>query len=175
MLWWHFRWLFLQKAFKFWYLTQTCCYTANPFPVMKTGVPAMRTGVPSNENRIFPVWKTSLGKPCSGPVLALYRIAVYLKLMIWWNCHGITLECHNSYDTNFSFFFPSAPHPNNSNRCNFYKRRCIGLRNEHFQTLYEWAIKSSILVYILGTWVETYNYHDTFKNYVDKWNWVGCQ
>ena len=72
-----------------------CRYsTANPFPViktgvfpvkfshreipvMKTGVPAMRTGVPCNENRFFPVWKTSQGKPCSGPVLALYRIAVY--------------------------------------------------------------------------------------------------
>ena len=44
---------------------------------MKTGVPAMRTGVPCNENRFFPVWKTSQGKPCSGPVLALYRIAVW--------------------------------------------------------------------------------------------------
>ena len=43
---------------------------------MKTGVPAMRTGVPCNENRFFPVWKTSQGKPCSGPVLALYGIAV---------------------------------------------------------------------------------------------------
>ena len=45
---------------------------------MKTGVPAMRTGVLCNENRFFPVWKTSQGKPCSGPVLALYRIAVLL-------------------------------------------------------------------------------------------------
>ena len=45
-------------------------------PVMKTGVPAMRTGVPCNEIGVFPVWKTSQGKPCSGPVLALYRIAV---------------------------------------------------------------------------------------------------
>ena len=44
--------------------------------VMKTGVPAIRTGVPCNENRFFPVWKTSQEKPCSGPVLALYRIAV---------------------------------------------------------------------------------------------------
>jgi hypothetical protein len=52
-------------------------YTANPFPVMKTGVPAIRTGVPCNENRFFPVWKTSQGKPCYGPVLALYRIAVH--------------------------------------------------------------------------------------------------
>ena len=43
---------------------------------MKTGVPAMRTGVPRNENRFFPLWKTSQGNPCSGPVLALYRIAV---------------------------------------------------------------------------------------------------
>jgi hypothetical protein len=48
---------------------------------MKTGVPAMRTGVPCNENRFFPVWKTSQGKPCSGPVLALYRIAVLAFLM----------------------------------------------------------------------------------------------
>jgi hypothetical protein len=46
--------------------------------VMKTGVPAMRAGVPCNENRFFLVWKTSQGKPCSGPVLALYRIAVYI-------------------------------------------------------------------------------------------------
>ena len=53
-------------------------HTANPFPVMKTGVPAMRTGVPCNENRFFPVWKTSQGIPCSGPVLALYRIAVHV-------------------------------------------------------------------------------------------------
>ena len=45
-------------------------------PVMRTGVPVMRTGVPCNENRFFPVCKTSQGKPCSGPVLALYRIAV---------------------------------------------------------------------------------------------------
>jgi hypothetical protein len=36
--------------------------------------------VPCNENRYFPVWKTSQGKPCSGPILALYRIAVYLLM-----------------------------------------------------------------------------------------------
>ena len=54
-------------------------HTANPFPVIKTGVPAMRTGVPCNENRFFPVWKTSQGKSCSGPVLALYRITVCKK------------------------------------------------------------------------------------------------
>ena len=47
-------------------------------PVMKTGVPAIRTRVPCNENRFFPVWKTLQGKPCSGPVLALYRITVLL-------------------------------------------------------------------------------------------------
>ena len=35
------------------------------------GFPAMKTGVPCNENMFFPVWKTSQGKPCSGPVLAL--------------------------------------------------------------------------------------------------------
>ena len=29
-----------------------------------------------NENRFFPVRKSSQGKPCSGPVLALYGIAV---------------------------------------------------------------------------------------------------
>ena len=29
----------------------------------------------------FPCEKTSHGKPCSGPVLALYGIAVYLKLL----------------------------------------------------------------------------------------------
>ena len=37
----------------------------------------MRTGVPCNETRVFLVWKTSQGKPCSGPVLALYGIAVF--------------------------------------------------------------------------------------------------
>jgi len=31
-------------------------------------IPVMKTGVPCNENRFFPVWKTSQGKPCSGPV-----------------------------------------------------------------------------------------------------------
>ena len=51
-------------------------FSHREIPVMKTGVPAMRTGVPCSENRFFPVWKTSQGKPCSGPVLALYRIAV---------------------------------------------------------------------------------------------------
>ena len=60
-------------------------YTANPFPVYsfsqgnpcnENRVPAMRTGFPCNKNRFFPVWKNSQGKPCSGPVLALYGIAV---------------------------------------------------------------------------------------------------
>jgi hypothetical protein len=55
-------------------------FSHREIPVMKTGVPAMRTGLPCNENRLFPVWKTSQGKPCSGPVLALYRIAVLVKL-----------------------------------------------------------------------------------------------
>ena len=32
---------------------------------------------PCNENRVFPVYFFSQGKPCSGPVLALYGIAVY--------------------------------------------------------------------------------------------------
>jgi hypothetical protein len=39
--------------------------------------PCTKTRGPCNENRFFPVWKSSQGKPCSGPVLALYRIAVY--------------------------------------------------------------------------------------------------
>jgi hypothetical protein len=34
---------------------------------------------PFNENRFFSVWITTLGKPCSGPVLALYGIAVRVK------------------------------------------------------------------------------------------------
>ena len=38
--------------------------------------PAMRTGVPCNENRFFPGEFNTQGKPYSGPVLALYRIAV---------------------------------------------------------------------------------------------------
>ena len=54
-------------------------FTHREIPVLKTGVPAISTGVPCNENRFFPVWKTSQGKPCSGPVLALYRIAVCLS------------------------------------------------------------------------------------------------
>ena len=36
----------------------------------------MRTGVPCNENRFFPVRISTQGKTCSGPVLALYGIAV---------------------------------------------------------------------------------------------------
>ena len=43
-------------------------FSHREIPVIKTGVPAMRTGVPCNENRGFPLWKTSQGKPCSGPV-----------------------------------------------------------------------------------------------------------
>ena len=39
--------------------------------------PVMSTGVPCNENRFFPVRIYYTGKPCSGPVLALYGIAVY--------------------------------------------------------------------------------------------------
>ena len=45
-------------------------------PCNEYRVPAMRTGVPCNENRFFPVRKSTQGKPCSGPVLALYGIAV---------------------------------------------------------------------------------------------------
>ncbi len=40
----------------------------------------MRKGVPSNKNRFFPVRKSTQRKPCSGPVLALYGIAVWLTL-----------------------------------------------------------------------------------------------
>ena len=40
----------------------------------------MRRGVPCNENRFFPVRITTQGKPCSGPVMALYGIAVHYKL-----------------------------------------------------------------------------------------------
>ena len=40
----------------------------------------MRTGVPCNENRFFPVRISTQGKPCSGPVLALYGIAVCDKM-----------------------------------------------------------------------------------------------
>ena len=36
----------------------------------------MTTGVPSNENRFFPLRISTQGKPCSGPVLTLYGIAV---------------------------------------------------------------------------------------------------
>ena len=43
-------------------------FSHREIPVMKTGVPAMRTGVPCNKNRFFPVWKTSQGIPCTGPV-----------------------------------------------------------------------------------------------------------
>ena len=62
-----------------------CCNENRVFPVSfstqgnpcnENRVPAMRTRVPFNENRFFPVWKNSQGKPCSGPVLALYGIAV---------------------------------------------------------------------------------------------------
>ena len=36
--------------------------------------------IPCNENRVFPVNFFSQGKPCSGPVLALYGIAVWMSL-----------------------------------------------------------------------------------------------
>ena len=60
---------------------------------MKTGVPAMRTGVPCNENKFFPVWKTSQGKPCSGPVLALYRIAVCNQFYNYSVVLGAAIKC----------------------------------------------------------------------------------
>ena len=71
-------------------------YTANLFPVMTTGIslctnshmeiPVMNTGSLQWEQE-FPVMKTDFslwelvkistqGKPCSGPILALYGIAV---------------------------------------------------------------------------------------------------
>ena len=40
----------------------------------------MRTGVPFNENKFCPVRISTQGKPCSGPVLALYGIAVPNKI-----------------------------------------------------------------------------------------------
>ena len=52
----------------------------------------MRTGIPCYENRFFPVWKTTHRKPCSGPVLALYGIAVYpqTRVYILYNvCQGL--------------------------------------------------------------------------------------
>ena len=42
--------------------------------------PVFIAGFPVDENRFFPVWKTSQGKPCSGPVVALYRIAVHIEV-----------------------------------------------------------------------------------------------
>ena len=57
-----------------------------PIPVMKTGFslcsfshrekPGFINSVPCNENRFSLCGKTKQGKPCSGPVLALYGIAV---------------------------------------------------------------------------------------------------
>ena len=57
-------------------------------PCNENRVPAMRTGLPCNENRFFPVRQSTQGKPCSGPVLALYGIAVKLKFH--------TSSAHNS-------------------------------------------------------------------------------
>jgi hypothetical protein len=45
-------------------------------PCNENKVSAMKKGVPCHETRFFPVRKISHGKPCSGPVLALYGIAV---------------------------------------------------------------------------------------------------
>ena len=41
----------------------------------------MRTGVPCNENKFFPVRISTQGKPCSGPVLTLYGIAVQIAII----------------------------------------------------------------------------------------------
>ena len=41
-----------------------------------------------NENRFFPVWEKYTGKPCSGPVLALYGIAVYTD-----DCRTTAVNC----------------------------------------------------------------------------------
>ena len=54
----------------------------------------MRTGVPFNENRFFPVRISTQGKPCSGPVLALYGIAVWAVLGEQHALHSTLGFCH---------------------------------------------------------------------------------
>ena len=51
-------------------------------PCNEYRVPVMRTGFPCNENRLFPVRKSTQGKSCSGPVLALYGIAVQAQFSL---------------------------------------------------------------------------------------------
>ena len=72
------------------------CNDYRDFPVYKFSqgipcneyrIPAMRKGVPCNENRFFPVRISKQGRPCSGPVLALYRVALSEK-----NCLNLK-EC----------------------------------------------------------------------------------
>ena len=60
----------------------------------------MRTGVPCNENRLYPVRISTQGKTCSGTVLALYGIAVYItpavaKIVREKNCEGMGLNDFN--------------------------------------------------------------------------------
>ena len=63
------------------------CNDYKDFPVMnegslqwEQGLPVMKTGVPCNENRVFPLRIYYTGKPCSGPVLTLYEMAVWEAL-----------------------------------------------------------------------------------------------
>ena len=49
-------------------------------------IPVMITGVPCNENRFLPLRISTQGKPCSGPFMAMYRIAV--------QTHAHRLGCH---------------------------------------------------------------------------------
>ena len=73
------------SEFSYFIIDSTHC---KPIPVMKTGFSLCTfpnrektvfiTGIPANVNRFFPVWESTQGKPCSGPVLALYVIAVHL-------------------------------------------------------------------------------------------------
>ena len=93
-------------------LDKKLTYTANPFPVMTTGIslcsnshreiPVMNTGSLQWEQG-FPVMKTGFslwefttqGKPCSGPVLVLYGIAVYI------NHHIASMTFHTRKKTSF--------------------------------------------------------------------------
>ena len=106
-------------------------FTANPF---QTGVPAMRTWVPCNQNRFFHAWKTSQGKICSGPVLALYRIAVLLTFLVcnYW-CKIKTKEFLFLYESIYAMaidkflylfiFFPWNRHAHSSARNSFTEKK----------------------------------------------------
>ena len=61
-------------------------FSHKEIPVMKTGVPAIRTRVLCNENRFFPVWKTSQGKPCSRPALYVHKLMnINLRILTRYN------------------------------------------------------------------------------------------